>query len=536
MGTINELNTTDTLAGDDKLVIWKDQAGATRAITAEDAAAYFSIAGGPYQPLDELLTAIAAQGPNTANGDFIQLTGQDTVRVRKLTVATYAALTVIPASFRFDDMLVYVASRATDGDGGEGWWRFDAASSATANGGTILAPDAGTGRWIRQLEGPPLSSQFAQTGAGLSTALGLGAYTYINGNVANTTTALTVDYGDVIEFAPGFDIASSGSGSLTNNGIAIRTNYNPDGLSSWTTSSATKRNYEAFSVEIGNFGARDFDGFCTPAAITGVLNIPSDATVTAHAMGVAAYVDTASTTTAAVGVYSEVQPRGNGVSIFAMNSRTIIPAGRTSVTAYGYEIDVNNLQSGTNCDALFIAGGSTAAFGTGNGIRVASPNIFDLSPSAVKWTRSFFSDDGASTVGLELGSAADEHSAPQTIRTFYRNSGDARTLAFTIGGDNGGNVFLRAEESGTLFDIQSDNGSGGFWPGIRIYGNNTGIGFSGLPGYSLHVGGAICFAPGASVAPTSNGEVVIEATNNTTLTFKLKGSDGVVRSAALTLT
>ena len=148
--TINELNTTDTLAGDDKLVIWKDQAGATRAITAADAADYFSLSGGPYQPLDELLTAIAGQGPNTANGDFIQLTGQDTVRVRKLTVATYAALTVIPASFRFDDMLVYVASRATDGDGGEGWWRFDAGSSATANGGTILAPDAGTGRWIRQ--------------------------------------------------------------------------------------------------------------------------------------------------------------------------------------------------------------------------------------------------------------------------------------------------------------------------------------------------------------------------------------------------
>jgi hypothetical protein len=149
MGTINELNTTDTLADDDKLVLWKTQAGATRAITAEDAATYFSLAGGPYQPLDELLTAIAGLGPSTAAGDFIELTAQDTVRVRKLSVATYAALTVIPASFRFDDMLVYVASRATDGDGGEGWWRFDAASSATANGGTILVPDAGTGRWIR---------------------------------------------------------------------------------------------------------------------------------------------------------------------------------------------------------------------------------------------------------------------------------------------------------------------------------------------------------------------------------------------------
>jgi hypothetical protein len=149
--TINELNTTDTLADADKFVIWQNTSQATRAITAVDMAEYFGAEpGGPFQPLDELLTAIAAQGPNTANGDFIQLTGQDTVRVRKLTVATYAALTIIPASFRFDDMLVYVSSRATDGDGGDGWWRFDASSSATANGGTILAPDAGTGRWIRQ--------------------------------------------------------------------------------------------------------------------------------------------------------------------------------------------------------------------------------------------------------------------------------------------------------------------------------------------------------------------------------------------------
>lgn len=191
MGTINELNTTDTLADEDKLVLWKTQAGATRAITAIDAAAYF--VGGAYQPLDEMLTSIAATGPTSAagqmfyttaqdtvalanystirgfigaqpldatltaiagltiaDGDFLQGTGPDSFRVRKVTVGTYAALTAIAAADRFDDMLVYVASRTTDGDGGEGYWRFDAASSATANGGTILAPDAGSGRWIRQ--------------------------------------------------------------------------------------------------------------------------------------------------------------------------------------------------------------------------------------------------------------------------------------------------------------------------------------------------------------------------------------------------
>ena len=41
--------------------------------------------------------------------------------------------------------------------------------------------------------------------------------------------------------------------------------------------------------------------------------------------------------------------------------------------------------------------------------------------------------------------------------------------------------------------------------------------------------------PAASIAPASNGELVVEATNNTTLTFKLKGSDGTVRTGTLTL-
>ena len=41
--------------------------------------------------------------------------------------------------------------------------------------------------------------------------------------------------------------------------------------------------------------------------------------------------------------------------------------------------------------------------------------------------------------------------------------------------------------------------------------------------------------PASSIAPASNGELVVEATNNTTLTFKLKGSDGTVRTGTITL-
>lgn len=44
------------------------------------------------------------------------------------------------------------------------------------------------------------------------------------------------------------------------------------------------------------------------------------------------------------------------------------------------------------------------------------------------------------------------------------------------------------------------------------------------------------FVPPASTTPATNGQLTFEATNNTTLTVKMKGSDGVVRSAVLTLT
>ena len=41
--------------------------------------------------------------------------------------------------------------------------------------------------------------------------------------------------------------------------------------------------------------------------------------------------------------------------------------------------------------------------------------------------------------------------------------------------------------------------------------------------------------PSASRTPAAHGDLSIEATNNTTLTFKFKGSDGTVRSGTVTL-
>ncbi len=52
---------------------------------------------------------------------------------------------------------------------------------------------------------------------------------------------------------------------------------------------------------------------------------------------------------------------------------------------------------------------------------------------------------------------------------------------------------------------------------------------------NLYVPGNLTIAPGSSVTPASNGDMVIEATSNTTVKIKLKGTDGTVRSVSLTL-
>jgi hypothetical protein len=79
--------------------------------------------------------------------------------------------------------------------------------------------------------------------------------------------------------------------------------------------------------------------------------------------------------------------------------------------------------------------------------------------------------------------------------------------------------------------------------GITIDANGNGIYFGGplIPNGTRDVGHLsapfrnIIFSPGSSITPTLNGTVTIEATNNTTLTFKLKGSDGTVRSGTVAL-
>jgi len=64
-------------------------------------------------------------------------------------------------------------------------------------------------------------------------------------------------------------------------------------------------------------------------------------------------------------------------------------------------------------------------------------------------------------------------------------------------------------------------------------GNNISGTFTAVVKFDQSDG--ITIIPPNSTTPDNNGELVIERTNNTTLTFKLRGTDGTVRSGTLTL-
>lgn len=95
--------------------------------------------------------------------------------------------------------------------------------------------------------------------------------------------------------------------------------------------------------------------------------------------------------------------------------------------------------------------------------------------------------------------------------------------------------FVSETETYGFLSFSTNNGSTSASERMRLTAaGSLGINSSNPP-YLLYANGTFGFAPGSSVTPSNNGDVVIEATNNTTLTFKLRGSDGTVRSGTLTL-
>lgn len=88
------------------------------------------------------------QAANTMNNGVRQLAA-DIKDGTIVAVDNHAALTALDETKQADDAVVECLGKTTVGDGLGGLFYFDSASSATADGELILAPDVGLGRWIK---------------------------------------------------------------------------------------------------------------------------------------------------------------------------------------------------------------------------------------------------------------------------------------------------------------------------------------------------------------------------------------------------
>lgn len=92
-------------------------------------------------------------------------------------------------------------------------------------------------------------------------------------------------------------------------------------------------------------------------------------------------------------------------------------------------------------------------------------------------------------------------------------------------------------QEGFLFGLLADpEGTPVFTEKFRMDAINGRLGIGKTaPNYPLDVAGALGFAPGSSVTPVSNGDVVFDLPHNTAFRVRAKGSDGTVRSHSLPL-
>lgn len=134
-------------------------------------------------------------------------------------------------------------------------------------------------------------------------------------------------------------------------------------------------------------------------------------------------------------------------------------------------------------------------------------------------------EDGTDAPDVQFKKARGTHASPTTVQA---SDALGRFNAFAYNGA----AYLQAGNFGFLASDGSGNGT--FEVKTRVadtLSKRLEIDSNG----HTELSGGLTWAPRTSVTPLSNGDLTVEATNDTTLTFKYKGSDGTVRTGTITL-
>lgn len=216
-------------------------------------------------------------------------------------------------------------------------------------------------------------------------------------------------------------------------------------------------------------------------------------------------------------------------------------SGLTTVNQYGWNISIGNVGSGPSSRRMWAAS-SVSKFRFNGFLSFtddANPdylNIADLSAYSTGYARVPDVADANLLRVTNSGFPVFDETAYAFINSVrvQANSGTANFIARTDSTEIGRLQFTTGEAQ---LDPDGD-GSKYLWSDAAFYwGGTTGTVDLGILAkrWDTIYGTNLNLAPSASLTPANNGDLVVEATNNTTLTFKFKGSDGTVRSGTITL-
>jgi hypothetical protein len=182
---------------------------------------------------------------------------------------------------------------------------------------------------------------------------------------------------------------------------------------------------------------------------------------------------------------------------FGYNSEYSTTSGSNN-SGFGNRSLYNNTTGGSNCALGYSALESNTAGANNTGVGMAA----------------LFSQ-GTGSNNVALGSTAGRYIADSvTANAACDNS-----------------IFIgynaRPQASGQSNQTVIGHNAVGLGANTTVIGNSATLTFKAF--------GTPILTPAASSVPTVNGELTVEATSNTSLTFRLKGTDGTVRSASLTL-
>lgn len=231
---------------------------------------------------------------------------------------------------------------------------------------------------------------------------------------------------------------------------------------------------------------------------------------------------------------------------------TTSPAAKLDVSSSGFNIVASRSTGGYAAFQRLAPSGQAAYdFYTINGVEagritVDGLNYMAFSTGSAAAERMRITDNGS----VGIGTSNPEGLLDVTGNTILRGGANGFALfapkpGTSPIGANYDRFWIRVDPSDQVTTIGNTHGGTGSPRALAFLtansermridtAGNVGIGET-APDYKLDVNGTFGFTPGASVTPVDNGDVVFELTNNTTLTIKAKGSDGVVRSGTITL-